>query len=528
MALYKKEANFKRFPIVDRGPSHYEELAAQALESSKEHLNLSYSQKLCGAEGAVEFRDGGVYTYDNHGKRYLDCLGGYGIFNVGHRHPRVIAAVKAQLDQVCLHSQDLLNPWAAYLAKQLAAVAPGDLQYTFFCNSGTEAVEGALKLARLYTGKSEIISTKNSYHGVSMGALSATGREVFRKPFEPLLNGFTHVPFGDIDAMEKAITKNTAAVILEPIQGEGGIFVPPAGYLRKVRQLTKKKGVLLILDEVQTGMGRTGRMFGCEHEGVVPDIMCLAKALGGGVMPIGCFMSTAKIWKVLEPNPSIHNSTFGGNPLACTAASATIEVLMDEHLPARAAVMGNHFTRKLQELRQRYPRHLSDVRGRGLLIGLEFTSKELREQVQVELFHRGVLVAATMNANRTIRIEPPLIITESQINFMIDTLEGILMEVEPVEINRVPSALPEKTTKKSQQTEGTKAAKALKKLLSGKKSSKKNKKKEAKELKSKAKSPKAKSAKTRAAKNKVSKTKSPKTKAQKSNGRTDRVHGGRR
>jgi putrescine aminotransferase len=429
MALYKKKESIKRFPVVERGSDHYETLAANALENSIEHLNHAYKQKLCGAEGAVEFRDGGVYTFDNHGKRYLDCLGGYGIFNVGHRHPKVINAVKAQLDQVCLHSQDLLNPWAAHLAKQLASIAPGDLKYSFFCNSGTEAVEGAIKLARLYSGKTQIISTKNSYHGVSMGALSATGRDVFRKPFEPLLNGFVHVPFNDIEAMEAAITEDTAAVILEPIQGEGGINVPNSGYLRKVRQLTKKRGVLLILDEVQTGMGRTGRMFACEHEGVVPDILCLAKALGGGVMPIGCFMSTSKIWKVLEPNPSIHNSTFGGNPLACTAASACIEVLVEEHLPARAAVMGTVFQRELNALKQSYPDFVADVRGRGLLIGLEFTSKELREQVQVELFHRGVLVAATMNSNRTVRIEPPLIITESQIKFMVETLESILVDI---------------------------------------------------------------------------------------------------
>lgn len=428
MAVYKRRVTAKKFTRVNYGPEHYERIAENCLENSINHLNTAYSQKLAGAEGAVEFRDQGVYTFDNHGKRYLDCLGGFGIFNVGHRHPRVIEAVKAQLDQVCLHSQELLNPWAANLAKQLASLAPGDLQYMFFCNSGTEAVEGALKLARLFTGKSEIISTKNAYHGVSMGALSATGRDVFRKPFEPLLNGFKHVPFGDIKALEEAITKDTAAVILEPIQGEGGINVPPVGYLRKVRNLTKKKGVLLILDEVQTGLGRTGRMFACEHEGVVPDIMCLAKALGGGVMPIGCFMATKKIWKVLEPNPSIHNSTFGGNPLACAAATATLEVLVDEHLPARSAVMGNYFMRKLDELKEKYPQYIMDVRGRGLLIGLEFQAKDIREGVQAELFHRGVLVAGTMNSNRTIRIEPPLIITESQINFMVDTLEGILAE----------------------------------------------------------------------------------------------------
>jgi len=432
MAVYKKENQVKRFPLAPVSTdqaSHYEDIASRALSNSINHLNNAYSQKLSGAEGAVEFRDEGVYTYDNKGRRYLDCLGGYGIFNVGHRHPRVIEAVKKQLDQVCLHSQELINPWSAHLASQLAAITPGDLQYSFFCNSGSEAVEGAIKLARLYTGKTEIISTKNAYHGVSMGALSATGRDVFRKPFAPLLNGFSHVEFGNIEAMEAAITEKTAAVILEPIQGEGGINVPFEGYLRKVRQLTEKYGILLILDEVQTGMGRTGRMFACEHESVVPDILCLAKALGGGVMPIGAFMSTAKIWKVLEPNPTIHNSTFGGNPLACSAASACIEVLLDEHLPARAALMGNYFMRKLNELKEKYPEHIFDVRGRGLLIGLEFTSQELRESIQIELFHRGVIVASTLNSNRTFRIEPPLIITESQINFMIEALESVLIDI---------------------------------------------------------------------------------------------------
>ncbi len=422
--LRKKTKSFKEAKITQ-----YDVIANLALTNSIEHLNLSYSQKLCGAEGSVEFKDEGVYTYDNKGKRYLDCLGGYGIFNIGHRHPKVISAVKAQLDQVCLHSQDLLNPWAAYLASQLAKITPGNLKYTFFCNSGTEAVEGALKLARLYTGKSEIISTKNSYHGVSLGALSATGRDVFRKPFEPLLNGFTHVPFGDIDALAKAITKDTACVILEPIQGEGGINLPPAGYLKQVRKLTKQHNILLILDEVQTGMGRTGKMFACEHESVVPDILCLAKALGGGVMPIGCFMSNAKVWQAFTPNPTIHNSTFGGNPLACAAASATIEVLLEEHLIARSMVMGNYFFTELNKLKCKYPNILKDVRGKGLLIGLEFNSQDLREDIQVKLFHKGVLVAATLNANSTIRIEPPLIITQSQIDFVITTLDYILTEL---------------------------------------------------------------------------------------------------
>lgn len=472
MAVYNKRLEPKptsAFPAIERGPSHYEKIASEALQNSIDYLNYSYSGKLCGAEGAVEYFDGGVYTYDNHGKRYLDCLGGYGIFNVGHRHPKVIGAVKQQLDQVCLHSQDLLNPWAAHLARQLASVAPGDLQYSFFCNSGTEAVEGAIKLARMATGKAEIISTKNAYHGVSLGALSATGRDVFRKPFEPLLNGFKHVEFGNIKALEEAITKDTAAVILEPIQGEGGINLPPDGYLRKVRQLTKKKGVLLILDEVQTGMGRTGRMFACEHEGVVPDILCLAKALGGGVMPIGCFMATPKLWKALEPNPSIHNSTFGGNPLACTAASACIEVLLEEHLPARASVMGNYFMRKLTELQEKYPQFVADVRGKGLLIGFEFQTQEIRIATQNELFHRGVLVAGTMNANRTIRIEPPLIITESQINLMVSTLESIfadmvagLLEIPQPPKNEIAKRKPVKKLEKGAKKVAKPAKKAAK------------------------------------------------------------------
>lgn len=407
----------------------YQSMAESALYNSINHLNPAFGNKLSGAEGAVEFRDSGVYTYDNKGRRYLDCLGGFGIFNVGHRHPKVIDAVKKQLDQVCLHSQELINPWSAELAKQLAVIAPEGLEYSFFCNSGTEAVEGAIKLARLYTGKTEIISTKNSYHGVSMGALSATGRDVFRKPFEPLLNGFKHIEFGNIEALEAAIDESTAAVILEPIQGEGGINVPPTGYLKKVREITKKHGVLLILDEVQTGMGRTGRMFASEHEGISPDIMCLAKALGGGVMPIGAFMSTPEVWQVLAPNPSIHNSTFGGNPLACSAALATIDVILEENLAARSSVMGNYFKAQLNELKSEYSEMISDVRGLGLLIGLEFASEQLRWKVQTELFYRGVLVAATMNSYKTIRLEPPLIITKAQIDLAIRTIKSILQDI---------------------------------------------------------------------------------------------------
>jgi putrescine aminotransferase len=403
---------------------------AQIVRECVENFNLYLNRwpEPRSVHGAVvEWEAEGCLLRDIEGREFIDCLGGFGIFALGHRHPRVIAAVKAQMDRLALHSQWMLNPVAAEAARRLAAITPGNLRKTFWCSSGTEAVEGALKLARLYTRKKKFISTINSFHGKTLGALSVTGREIFRQPFEPLLEA-TFVPYGDAVALEGAIDENTAAVILEPIQGEGGIRVPPNDYLGSVRELCTNRSVLLILDEVQTGLGRTGAMFGCNHCGVVPDIMCLGKALSGGVIPCAAFTSTDEIWKVFHPNPFYHTSTFGANPLATTAAAATIEVLQDEGLVERSAEMGRYFIRGLRTLGERYPRIIRDVRGRGLLIGVEIVDAAVGESLAGRLFDRNVLVAYTLNKPEVIRIEPPLIITRELIDLALERFEQALAD----------------------------------------------------------------------------------------------------
>lgn len=358
----------------------------------------------------VECRAEGYLLEDIDGHKYVDCLGGYGVFSLGHRHPKVVEAVKKQLDRMPLSSKVLFNQTTGELAALLGEITPGNLQYSFFGNSGAEAVEGALKLARLHTGREEFISTINAFHGKTFGALSATGRSGFCDPFRPLLSGFRHVPYGNIQAMEKTMTDKVAAVIIEPIQGEGGIVVPPEGYLAAVRKLCDKYGVLLICDEVQTGLGRTGRLFAVEHFDVVPDIMTLAKALGGGVMPVGAFIANESVWEEYVVSPFLHTSTFGGNPLACAAALAAVRVTLEEDLPGQAAVAGKYFISSLEQVQKVYPDIISEVRGKGLMIGIELTKEGIGGVLMSELIARGILVAYTLNNPRVIRLEPPLAI----------------------------------------------------------------------------------------------------------------------
>ncbi|MDQ6654053.1 MAG: aminotransferase class III-fold pyridoxal phosphate-dependent enzyme [Acidobacteriota bacterium] len=379
-------------------------------------------------EGAVvEWIGEGCLLRDVSGREFIDCLGGFGIFALGHRHPKVIAAVKAQMDRLALHSQWMLNPRSADAARRLAEITPGDLRKTFWCSTGTESVEGALKLARLYTGKSKFISTINSFHGKTLGSLSVTGRDLFRKPFLPLLEA-TFVPYGNAEAIEKAIDDKTAAVILEPIQGEGGVIVPPDDYLPAVRQICTERGVLMLLDEVQTGLGRTGEMFGCNHWGVVPDVMSLGKAISGGVIPCAAFHTTDEIFDSFHPNPFYHTSTFGANPMATTAAAATIQTLQEENLVARSAEMGDYFRAGLKQLHERFPEIIRDVRGRGLLIGVEIVDAKVGESLAQRMFDRNVLIAYTLNKPEVVRIEPPLIITRDLIDVALERFEESLKE----------------------------------------------------------------------------------------------------
>ncbi|KKB33451.1 putrescine aminotransferase [Bacillus thermotolerans] len=413
----------------------------ETVDNFREHVNpgfLSYRKTVTegGQFAAVEWSDGGSCFTDISGKKYIDCLGGFGIYNVGHRHPKVVKAVTDQLNRQALHSQDLLDPLRAMLAKILADITPGDLKYSFFTNSGTESVEAALKLAKMYSNRSTIISTTRSFHGKSLGSLSGTAKGVFRKPFLPLIPGFRHIPYGDIDMMRKTfescalVGEDVGAVILEPIQGEGGIIIPPADYLKEVRELCDEYDVVLIFDEVQTGMGRTGKMFAAELCGVTPDIICLAKAFGGGVMPAGAVVANEKVFKNLFDNPFMHTTTFGGNPLACAAAIATIDVLLEENLPERAAEVGDYFLKGLKEAASGHEDKVLEVRGQGLMIGIEFHKDEIGYEVSKGMFDKGVLVAGTLVNSKTIRIEPPLTISYEEVDTVIRTFKEVLSKVE--------------------------------------------------------------------------------------------------
>ncbi len=385
---------------------------------------------------ALEWEGQGSTFRDIMGREFIDCLGGYGIYSAGIRHPKVVKAVADQLARMPLSSQELLDPLRGALAELLGEIAPGDLQYSFFINNGTDAVEGAIKLARIYTGKTNFVSSLRGFHGKSCGSLSMLGKWQYREPFLPLLPGIQFVEFGDADAVIDELYKadatgaGVAAVIMEPVQGEAGAIVPPDDFWPRIRKACDEYGALLIADEVQTGLGRTGKMFGVEHWDTVPDIICLGKALGGGVMPLSAFMSTPKIWKVLESNPFIHTSTFGGNPLACAAGIAAVNVTLEEDLPGQAARKGKYFLGQLIALQLSYDRIIRKARGKGLLLGLEFANTEVGYKVVAGLFNRGVLVAGTLTNSKVVRFEPALNISQALIDKVLDALEDTLKEVD--------------------------------------------------------------------------------------------------
>ena len=388
-----------------------------------------------GQFAAIEWSGQGSLLRDLLGREYIDCLGGYGIFSAGVNHPKIVKAVTDQIQRMALNSQELLEPWRAALGKVLAAVTPGELQNSFFINNGTDAIEGAIKLTRLYTRRSTFISTLGGFHGKSLGSLSLMGKASFREPFQSGLQDVRFVPYGDADALEAEFRRcasvgvQIAGLVLEPVQGEAGGIVPPADYFPRARELCTRYGALLIADEIQTGMGRTGKLWGVDHWDVVPDIMCVGKSIGGGVMPLSAFISTAEIWEVMIPNPIIHSTTFGGNPLACAAGLAAIEVTLEEDLPGQAASKGDFLLRELGCLQQKYPGVLQEAHGKGLLIGMEFPTQEIGWKVASGLFKRGVLVAGTYANARVIRVEPALGIPIELLKEMLNRLEDAFLEV---------------------------------------------------------------------------------------------------
>jgi len=404
------------------------------IQRYQEHLNPGL-QKLIDfmGFGVIEDLAEGCYVFDHEGNAYLDFLGGFGVYALGHRPPAVVEAVKAQLDRQPMSCRLMYDEPQAELAALLGELTPGNLQYSFFGNSGAEAVEGALKLVRLYfSAKGEprpkFVSTEGAFHGKTLGALAVSGREKYRAPFAPLMGEVVHVPFGDADALAAAIDGETAAVILEPIQGEAGVIVPPDGYLVAAREACDRHGAKLIFDEVQTGFARTGKLFGCQWDGVAPDVMTLAKALGGGVVPIGAFVATAEMWSPMTPNPLLHSSTWGGNPLACAGAVAAVKAIVEQDLATAALERGAQLRDGLERLIAEYPELLKEVRGRGLLVGLEFHNDDVAGLVIANLAAQRIIVAYTLNNPTVVRLEPPLIVTADEVDKLLTGLAQALSE----------------------------------------------------------------------------------------------------
>ena len=388
------------------------------------------------AGAILEWDDVGAYIYGLDGEKFIDCLGGFGIYTCGHRNPEIMDVIKAQLEHQALHSQELLDPLRGYLAKAVADITPGELQQCFFTNGGAEAVEMALKLARIATGGRWYISTVGAFHGKSMGAISMGGKGSYRVPYTPMVQQVQHVQYGVAEDIRKAIVnlqavgEKVAAVILEPIQGEAGVIVPPEGYLAEVRKICDETGVALIFDEIQTGMGRTGTMWRCEAEGVTPDIMTFGKAFGGGILPITGIICKPSMWtQDLIDNPWLLGSpTFGGNPVCCAAAIATIKYMLEHDVPGTCKKLGEKLKAGLQKMADKYPMIIKEVRGMGLMLAVEFNSCELGYETSKGLFARRVLTAGTLVNAQTIRFEPTAMLSEQDIDDVIERMDGALAD----------------------------------------------------------------------------------------------------
>lgn len=374
-----------------------------------------YTSGVYAKRGVTIVRGQGTRLWDAEGNEYLDCASGMGVASVGHAHPKVAAAVAAQAKTLITCPELFYNDQRAALLEKLATVTPPGLNRFFLCNSGTEAVEGAIKFARMSTGKTDIIATNRGYHGRTLGALAATWDPKHREHVGPLPEGFRHVAYDKLDALETALTDETAAVILEVVQGEGGVRPASTAYLQGVHALCRQQDVLLIVDEVQTGFGRTGKFFACEHADLQPDILTMAKAMAGG-LPMGAMAIGERVQTV---HKGAHSSTFGGNPLACAAALAVIDIMHEEHLPEHAAAVGAYFMDRLRALGSA---KIRDVRGRGLMIGVE-----LREKVAPHLrglMERGVMALAA--GVTVLRFLPPLTISQEEVDTVVTQLAEVL------------------------------------------------------------------------------------------------------
>ncbi len=403
---------------------------ASVLQLYREHVNSGQARLASLMDLPIERSSEGVHVTDDRGRRYLDA-GGYGVFLLGHGHPVVVEAVGAQLRRHAMSTRLLLNPEQAHAAAALASHAPPGLQYTFFGNSGSEATEAALKLARL-NGCETVISTLGGYHGKTLGSLSVTGRETYRQPFADRLGATRFVPYGDAEALAAVLEKTPtkACVILEPVQAEAGVIVPPEGYLTDVRTLCNRHSALLIFDEIQCGMGRTGRWWACDREKVAPDIMLVGKSLSGGCVPVGAMVATAEVYAPFNRNPLIHSSTFGGNPLAMAAVRATFDVMDAQDLVGQAARLGDQLeTRMRAAIASKGLAQRVQLRVAGLLIGIEFAEASDGGRLVVALLEHGVIACHSLNDHRVVRLTPAAVMTPPDCDHLVTAFERALSDL---------------------------------------------------------------------------------------------------
>ncbi len=360
-------------------------------------------------------RGQGASLFDVDGVEYLDCSSGHGVANLGHAHPKIAEAIYKQASTLITLFETFPNDQRAMLMEKITALVPG-LNRVFFCNSGTESVEAAFKFARISTGRKNFIAAMRAFHGRTYGSLSATFNKKYREGFEPLLPGVSHVAYNNIEALDKAVNEETAAVILEVVQGEGGVYPATAEYIQAARRFCSERGALLIVDEIQTGFGRTGKMFAIQHFGVTPDLLTCAKSLAGGV-PMGAVLIGKNVKNL---TPGVHGSTFGGNPLSCAAANAALDIMKDEDLPGQAEAKGAYLVEKLRKIESP---NIREVRGMGLMVGIEMKQKVT---AYIKALQEKKIIA--LNAGMTvIRLLPPLVITYEQIDHLVDVLAELLV-----------------------------------------------------------------------------------------------------
>jgi LysW-gamma-L-lysine/LysW-L-ornithine aminotransferase len=379
------------------------------IETENKHTSGLYTK-----QPIIFVRGQGASLWDVEGIEYIDCAAGHGVANLGHAHPKVAAAIAEQSTLLVTLFETFYNDKRAALMDIVTALVPG-LDKVFFCNSGTEAVEAALKFARVSTGRTNIVAAMRGFHGRTMGALSATYNKKYKEAFEPLVPGFSHVPYNNIAALEGALTDQVAAVILEAVQGEGGVYPADPAYLQAARRICTEHGTLLIIDEIQAGLGRTGKMFAFQHSGITPDIVCIAKSLAGG-LPMGAVLFGDSVKNLA---PGLHGSTFGGNPLSCAAAVAALTAIQEEDLPGQAAAKGAYLMEELKSIESPLIR---EVRGLGLMVGIELKQKVAPYLQALQDRHIIALNAGLT----TIRLLPPLVITREQLDRVVAALTEVL------------------------------------------------------------------------------------------------------